>query len=355
MSEREPNPAAAQIKERRALYQSNLRALKRVVGALVIIALLSLVVWAAWVRGVSAELLLSLSVWGVMLGSIIALGAIGLSLVYGVLRFANFAHGDLMTVGAYAAFAIMALLPQGTELQPFSFGWEFLIALLVAMPLTGLVALGTDWVLYRPLRRRRSSSVILAMSALGAAFFIRSVIYLAWGADFQFYYLARPRPALQLPLGIRVRPDQFFILGLAILLVFLIYLLLEKTKIGKAMRATADNPELARVTGINTERVILWTWLIGGALAGAGGVMYGLDSQLRPEMGWFFLLPMFAAVILGSIGNPYGALVGGLIIGIVMQVSAAFLNPAYGPGVTFLIMILILLVRPQGIFGKPGG
>lgn len=351
---RESNPTAAAQIERRERYALSLKGLKRALGMLLFVAVLGLLIWAARAQGTSAELILSLSIWGVMLGSIIALGAIGLSLVYGVLRFANFAHGDLMTVGAYAAFAVMALLPESKELRPFSFGWEFLIALLVAMPITGLVAFGTDRLLYKPLRRRRSSSVILAMASLGAAFFVRSVIYLGWGADFEFYY-QRPRPALDLPLGVRIRPDQLFILGLALFLVFLIYLLLERTKMGKAMRATADNPELARVTGINTERVILWTWMIGGALAGTGGVMLGLDAQLRPEMGWWLLLPLFAAVILGSIGNPYGALVGGLIIGVVLQVSSAFLNPAYGPGVAFLIMILILLVRPQGIFGKSGG
>jgi len=296
-----------------------------------------------------------------MLGSIIALGAIGLSLVYGVLRFANFAHGDLMTVGAYVAlFMVVGVLPQGPPLAPFSFGWEFLAALLVAMLVTGLVAFTIDRVIYRPLRLRRSPGIILAMAALGVAFFVRSIIYLTWGSDFHFYYLARARSAVELPLGIRIRPDQIFILGLALVLVLLIYLLLEKTKMGKAMRATSDNPELARVSGINTERVILWTWLIGGGLAGVGGVMYALDAQLRPEMGWFLLLPMFAAVILGGIGNPYGALAGGLIIGIVQQVSTAFLTPppvraAYAPGVAFLIMILVLLVRPQGIFGKPGG
>lgn len=329
--------------------------------SLILIALLGLVILLIFIakdKGISAERILSLTVWGIMLGSLIALGAIGLSLVYGILRFANFCHGDLMTVGAYAAFALMAFLPQGTPLKPLSFGWEFLIALLLAMPITGFVAFGIDRVIYRPLRRRRSSLVILAMASLGAAFFVRSIIYLAWGADFRFYYLGRARPALQLPLGIRVRPDELFILGLALLLVFLIYLLLEKTKMGKAMRATSDNPELARVSGINTERVILWTWMIGGGMAAAGGVMYGLYSQLRPEMGWFFLLPMFAAVILGSIGNPYGALVGGLVIGVIGQVSTAFLGAeriTYDRGVAFLIMILVLLVRPQGIFGKRGG
>lgn len=300
------------------------------------------------------ERLLSLAASGVMLGGILALGAVGLTLVYGILRFGNFAHGDLMTVGAYVALAVMALLPAGPPLAPFSFGWEFLVALLIAMPITGIVALAADRFIYRPLRRRRSSAVILAMASLGVAFFVRSIIYLGWGPDFKFYYQGRIPIAIQLPLGVQIRPDQLFTFGLAVILVVLIYLLLEKTKIGKAMRATADNPTLARVSGIATDRVIFWTWMIGGALAGASGVMLGLNSQVRPEMGWLVLLPLFASVILGSIGNPYGALVGALIIGIIREVSTAFLNPTYGPGVAFLVMIIILLVRPQGIFRKVG-
>jgi branched-chain amino acid transport system permease protein/neutral amino acid transport system permease protein len=133
-----------------------------------------------------------------------------------------------------------------------------------------------------------------------------------------------------------------------------VYALLGRTKMGKAMRATADNPELAQVRGINTERVIAWTWVMSGALAAAGGVMYGLASQLRPEMGFFLLLPMFAAVIMGTVGNPRGALVGAIIIGVAQQVSTAFLNPAYGPAVAFLLLVLTLLVRPQGLFGGSG-
>jgi len=321
---------------------------------LMIAALIGLAVLLALVaqaKGVTAGLLLRLAVYGIMLGSIIALGAIGLTLVYGVLRFANFSHGDLLTVGAYVAFGLMGVLPRGEPLRPFSFGWEFLVAMAAAMVATGVVAYGLDWTLFRHLRRRGSSSVILAMAALGAAFFVRSIIYLAWGPDFRFYYWGRPRPAWQLPLGVRFRPDQLFILGLAVGLVILLYFLLERTKMGKAMRATADNPELARVTGIDTARVIRWTWMIGGGLAAAGGVLLGLDAQLRPEMGWWMLLPMFAAVILGGIGNPYGALAGGLIIGMVQQLSTAFIKTTYKPGVAFLIMIIILLVRPQGLFG----
>lgn len=341
--------------ERRARRWVGVARARRAFALIILIGLLTLFILTAQAKGVSLERFLSLGVWGVMLGGIIALGGIGISLVYGVLRFANFAHGDFMTGGAYVAFALLPLLPQGAPLKPFSFGWEFLAALLLTMPLIGLSAFLIDRAIYRPLRARRSSAIILAMASLGMAFFVRSLVYLGWGADFRFYYVGRERPALRLPLGIRVRPDQFFILGVALLLVFLLYLLLERTKTGKAMRATADNPELARVSGIDTEKVVFWTWLIGGALAAAGGILLGLNAQLSPMMGWWLLLPLFAAVILGGIGNPYGALVGGLIIGIIQQVSTAFLNPAYAPGVSFLIMIIVLLVRPQGIFGRPGG
>jgi branched-chain amino acid transport system permease protein len=322
----------------------------------VILLLILLALWlAAAAQGVPAGRILSLAVRGVMLGGILALGAIGLSLIFGVLRIPNFAHGDMMTVGAYLALLVAGLLPVGVPLGPFSFGYEFVVALLVAMPVVGGLGYALDRLVFRRLRAQRSPPVILAMAALGSAFLLRSLIYLAWGADFTNFYTGRPRPAVELFAGIRVRPDQLFILGLALVLIFLVYLLLERTKMGKAMRATADNPDLARVTGIDTEGVIRWTWLVGGALAGAGGVMYGLDAQLRPEMGWWLLLPLFAAVILGTIGNAYGALLGAMIIGIAWQVSSAFLNPAYGPGVAFLVLILVLLFRPQGIFGRPGG
>jgi len=330
----------------RALLQS------RAAMVVLLIALFLLLWQIAQVRGVTGERLLSLTVWGIMLGGIIALGSIGLTLIYGVLKFPNFSHGALVTLGAYLVFAIMPLLPAGPPMRPFSFGWEFLAALVLAMPVVGAVAVLIDRVMYRRLRARGSHLVLFAMASLAMAFLLRSVIYLIWGSDFFFYYQGRANPTLDLPLGLRIQADQLFILGLAFALVVLVYLLLEKTKMGKAMRATANNPELAQVRGINTERVIAWTWMMSGALAAAGGAMYGLSSQLRPEMGFWLLLPMFAAVIMGTVGNPRGALVGALIIGIAQQVSTAFLNPAYGPAVAFLLMVLTLLVRPQGLFGR---
>jgi branched-chain amino acid transport system permease protein/neutral amino acid transport system permease protein len=159
------------------------------------------------------------------------------------------------------------------------------------------------------------------------------------------------RRAIQLPMGIKIRPDQILILIVVFCLVALLHLYLQKTKMGKAMRATADNMDLALVSGIDTERVIILTWGIGGALAAAGGILYGVDVQVHAYMGWNFLIPLFAATILGTIGNIYGALVGGLVIGIIQQVSTAFLLPTYKPAVAFMVMIIILVVRPKGIFG----
>lgn len=306
-------------------------------------------------QGVQAQHLLSLTVRGLMLGGILALGAIGLSLIFGVLNLPHFAHGELMSLGAYLALLVMTLVPQGAALTPFSFGPELLLALVLVVPAVGGLSYLFDRGVYRPLRLRGSHPVLLAMSSLALAFGIRSLIYVFWGADFRFFYSGRARPAFELFAGIRVRPDQLFILGLALVLIVAVYLLLERTKMGKAMRATADNAELARVAGIDTERVIQFTWMLGGGLAAAGGVMYGIDTQLRPEMGWWLLLPLFAATILGTIGNPYGALLGALVIGITWQVSTAFLSAAYGPAVAFLLMILVLLVRPEGLFGRRGG
>ncbi len=277
----------------------------------------------------------------------------GVTLVFGVLKMANFAHGDLMTVGAYLGLLVLTVLPKGPALAPFSFGYEFLVALLLVVPLVGVLSYGIDRFAFRPLRKRRAQPIMFAMAALGLAFGLRSLVYIFWGADFTFYYIGRARPAVELFAGVRVKPDQLFILGLAAVLILGVYLLLERTKMGKAMRATADNSDLARVSGIDTNQVVFWTWLIGGGLAAAGGLLYGLDVQLRPEMGWWLLLPLFAAVILGTIGNAYGAMAGALVIGVVWQMSSAFINPAYGHGMAFLVMILVLLVRPEGLFGRP--
>jgi len=315
-----------------------------------------LIVTGMAVAGFLPFMKLGLVVNGLIFGSVIALGAIGLTLVYGILKLGNFAHGDYMAFGAYVAFFFVdGVLPrvgiEGAGLGPFTFG----IPVLIAMPLAALVvalgAIALDGLIYRRLRNRGAGTAILMMASLGVAIAIRGLIQLIWTGDTQ-HYPRESRQVYHLPMDVRIPPDGIFVAVVAVVLVFGLYVLLTHTKMGKAMRATSDNPSLALVSGINTRHVVWWTWGIGGAMAAVAGVLLAVvQAQLLPIMGWKFLIPLFAAVILGGIGNPYGALVGALIVGVSMEVSTQWINPSYKPAVAFAIMIGVLLARPRGIFG----
>ena len=299
---------------------------------------------------------MGLVVNGVFLGAIIALGAIGLTLVFGILNFANVAHGDYMTMGAYAAlFLVGSALPavgiDGSGLGPFSFGYPVLIALPIAVAAVALGAILLDVTVYRRLRERGVNAVVLSMASLGVAIALRGLVHIFWSGETQ-RYPRETRQVFHLPMDVRIPPDAIFIAIVTIVLVTSVYLVLTRTKMGKAMRATADNPNLALVSGIDTQRVIWWTWALGAGLAATAGVLLAVfQAQLLPIMGWKFLIPLFAAVILGGIGNPYGALVGAFVIGVTSEVSTQWINPSYKPAVAFAIMTAVLLVRPRGIFG----
>ena len=301
---------------------------------------------------------MGLVVNGVFLAAIIALGAIGLTLVFGILNFANVAHGDYMTLGAYfALFIVGYLFPrvgmESSGLGPFTFGYPLLIALPIAVAAVAAGAIALDIAIYRRLRDRGVNAVVLAMASLGVAIALRGLVQIIWGGDIQ--RLPREtRQVFHLPMDVRIPPDAIFIAIVAIILVAGVYFMLTHTRMGKAMRATADNPDLALVSGIATQRVIWWTWLMGAALAATAGILLAVfQAHLLPIMGWKFLIPLFAAVILGGIGNPYGALVGAFIIGVTSEVSTQWINPSYKPVVAFAIMTGMLLVRPRGIFGGP--
>jgi len=282
---------------------------------------------------------LQLVVYGIVLGSIITLGAIGVSMVFGILRFAHFAHGDLMTLGAY--FGLVCVV---------TFGLPMIVAFVVAIAGGAAAAVLLDQTLYR--RLRRSPPVILLISSFGVALILRSLVQLIWGPSTQVY-----EPGIQLPVviaGLRLKPDHFWIVGGAVVLVVALHLFLQRTTMGKAMRAMADNVDLARITGIDTERVVIWTWIVAGLMAAAAGVFLAMDTRLHPTMGWRFLLSVFAAAILGGIGKPYGAIAGGMVIGVSEEVSTLFLNPSYKAAVSFAILVVMLIVRPTGLFGGRG-
>ncbi|MDY7031733.1 MAG: branched-chain amino acid ABC transporter permease [Thermodesulfobacteriota bacterium] len=296
-----------------------------------------------------------LMVYGVVEGSIITLGAIGLSLTYSILKFANFAHGDMMALGAFFCLTSLAVLRflglEDSPFDPLSFGFNMVAALIIAMALAAATAMILDRFLYR--RFRRAGPIILLISSIGSAFILRNVIQFIWGPQPQYYFKAIQISQKVPGLGVRIKPDEFFIVGIAGVLVIFLHFFLTRTKTGKAMRATADNMDLAKVSGIDTERIILWTWAIGTALAAAGGVLAGIENKfITPQLGWHMLLSIFAAVILGGIGNPYGAMAGGMIIALSGEISTAFLSTAYKPAVAFIIMVAVLIVRPTGLFGN---
>jgi neutral amino acid transport system permease protein len=285
---------------------------------------------------------------GIATGSIIALAAVGLTLTYGILRLANFAHGDLLTLGAYLTFLANTTINLNIGLSVL-FGGVLSIAFV----------LGCEKILWSPMRARHVTPTTLMIASIGLALVIRNTIILIWGTSPQKYNLPT-YPALNI-FGLLITQNKLLTIAVTCVAVAALYYLLQNTKIGRAMRAVADNPELARVSGINVNAVILWTWVIAGGLTALGGTMYGLITNLRPNMGWFSVLPMFAAVILGGIGNPYGAIAGAAIVGIAQEVVTTCpadlgelakycIGTDYKLGVGLLIMILVLLFKPQGLF-----
>jgi neutral amino acid transport system permease protein len=273
---------------------------------------------------------------GIAVGSIIALAAVGLTLTYGILRLSNFAHGDFLTLGAYLTLLVNTL------------GVNIWLSMILAMAGTVVAMLISEKLLWSKMRSIRANSTTLIIISIGLALFLRNGVILIWGGKNQNYDVP-VIPALDI-FGLKIPQNQLIVLGLAVLAILGLHYLLQNTKIGKAMRAVADDLDLARVSGINVDQVILWTWVIAGTLTSLGGSMYGLITAVRPNMGWFLILPLFASVILGGIGNPYGAIAAAFIIGIAQEISTPFLGSQYKQGVALFIMILVLLIRPKGLF-----
>ncbi|GAA0233925.1 branched-chain amino acid ABC transporter permease [Halobaculum roseum] len=303
---------------------------------------------------------------GLVFSSIVVLSSIGLSLVYSIANFANFAHGDTMTVGAYTALVTFGFVGSlGAEVLGLPLG--FFLALVVGVAVAAVVAVVTHKVVYEPLD---VGSIGLLITSIGVAFVYRAIVQLGFGTGFLEFQipLLRPIEAL-IPFGIRMTLHDVAIVASAVVLVAGLHALLQYTDLGRKMRATADNPSLARVSGIRTDRIEIWTWVIGAGLAGAGGVFLGLYSNISPRMGFNILLVVFAAVILGGIGSVYGAMAGGFLIGMINQLTPILprlgqeipfvpesfgipIGIEYANAIAFLIMVAVLLVRPSGIAGE---
>ena len=291
---------------------------------------------------------------GILTGAIVALGAIGVTFTLGIMRFANFAHSELLTWGGYIALVIVTFAGPGTPTGPLSFGWQLLAAALVAAVLTGLAAWGLDALVFRRLRRRGAQPLTMVFAAFGAALVMRHLVVLVWGHESR-YYTRELQMAIELVPGVRVLPDQIFIVALALAAMLALHLFLTRSRTGMAMRAMAESPALAQVCGIEVEAVVRLTWIISGALAAFAGVFIGLTPQLHPEIGFNLLLSLFAAAILGGVGSLTGAVVGGFLVGLAENLSLLVISPGYKGAMPFLLLLLILIVRPHGLFGERSG
>lgn len=272
---------------------------------------------------------------GIVQGSIYALGAIAVTLVYAIMRHGHFAHGDMATLGAFIALFVVT-----------SMGFPIYVALPLAMVVSGSVAVGIDRVFYAHLRTR--PMIITTIASLGIALMLRSVVQMIWGVNTESYSTGITRPNDWF--GIRLKSYEVITLLVAIALVVALYAFLNKTKWGKAMRAMSDNPDLALLSGIDNRKVVTLTWMIVGGLCAASGFFLGLNTEVKSMMGWNILLPTFAAAILGGVGRIEGAIVGGLIVGIAEELSVLVIPPEYKMLAPFVILLAVLLIRPRGIF-----
>lgn len=285
----------------------------------------------------------------------LALLAVGLTMVYDVLRFPSFAHVEFGTVGAFIALAVASVSPVGHA-------WGVVVGAAVAVVVSGLLGIGADRLIFS--RLRQSSPIILMIASFGLGIAMRFSVRAIWGPDAHSYPLPLQRPWLVL--GGRITPTAVIILMATLLCMLAFHLLLNRTRLGVAMRATADNALLSEASGIYTERIIRLVWFIGCGFAALGGVMLGLATQVDPNMGFSIMLPVFAAAILGGIGNPYGAVVGACVLGFAETVGLSinwapllhwigvkagylFIPTGYKEAISFVILILILLMRPQGL------
>ena len=310
-------------------------------------------------------------------GSQLALGALGVTLVFGILRFANFAHGDLMAFGTMFTILLTWLF------QSYGINFGFLPTALLALPfaiiITIIFSLLVDRYVFRFYRLKKSPPVTFAMVSIGVMFITNAIVRIIIGPnDRRFFdgekFIIKVREFKNLTglnEGLAIKSTQVITIGITILLVAILFWFLQRTRTGKSMRAFSDNEDLALLSGINPDRVVIFTWLIVAALATTAGVLYGLDKSFKPFTYFSILLPIFAAAIVGGIGSPIGAVVGGYVIAFSeIMVTYAYkkffiyllpeslepqglvqlLSTDYKFAVSFSILVIVLLVRPSGIF-----
>ncbi len=273
---------------------------------------------------------------GLTTGLLLALPSLALSLSFSVLRFANYAIGSYITVGAYLAWVANT-----------SFGWPLWAAAGFAAIGGAVLAIGVDQIVYRYLRER--SGLTLLVASMGVAIVLENMVRLFAGNSPQSFDVAVARPIRLW--DTRVNHEQLTILITVVTALVIVWIIFRQTRLGRAMRAVADNAPLAAVRGIERGRIIRIVWIISGALAALAGVLIGLDTSIEPQMGWAYLLQIFAAAILGGIANPMAAVAGAVLLGFAEETASLYLPPHYRVVVAFCVMAVLLIARPSGLFG----
>jgi len=284
---------------------------------------------------------------GLAVGSIYALIALGYTMVYGVLRLINFAHGDLFTYGAYLGLTLLGSFALQDRL---GLAAGLAVLALMVMGLVAVIGAILERAAYRPLRESPRLSAVV--SALGASIFLQNALMLVYGARYQVFPDILPQTAVEV-LGLRIPLMRVAVLLASVAMMAALYLFVQKTRVGTAIRAAAIDQDAARLMGIDVNRVILLVFVIGPALGGAAGLLVGLYyGQISFTMGWVYGMKSFTAAILGGIGNIPGAMVGGLLLGVVEALGAAYLSHAWKDAIAFVVLILVLIVRPSGLLGE---
>ena len=275
---------------------------------------------------------------GLVSGVIVTLPALAVTLLFGVLKFPNFAVGAMMTVAAYMVFALNGQL-----------GWPLFAATGTVAFAFGGVCVLIDQLTFKPLRGR--TGITLMVASLGLGFILENLARFAYGNTARSFAIELARPFRFL--DVRMNREQMITFAISTLAMVAMWLLLTRSPVGRAMRAVADNPQLALVRGIESEKIIRWTWFIAGILLALGGVLIGMDRALEPPMGSNYLVGVFAAAILGGLGSPLGAFVGAMLIGVASELSTLVMPPNYRIGIPLAAIALVLVFRPQGLFGQP--
>ncbi len=284
---------------------------------------------------------------GITWGSVYALIALGYTMVYGILRLINFAHGDIYMLGAFMGLFAARWLKAAGDPSPL----KAVLVLLISMALCALFGMLIERLAYKPVRKSPRLSALI--TAIGVSLLIENGGVLVFGASPQFFPQIIPQKNIALGLGVTLSNQQLIVLITSVVLMFGLRLLVLHTRVGKAMQAVSHNHMAASLMGISVDRIITFTFMIGSSLAAAAGVLVALQSpKIEPYMGIMPGLKAFVAAVLGGIGNIPGAVVGGLVMGVAEVLVTGYISPTYRDAIAFVLLIVILLVRPAGIFGK---